>query len=388
MTDTSLHILGGAGNASREHYLNNSAELSSQASHILDIDAESLENLSVSHNIRATVADVLEPLPLQIANNHSEEHLALIATPMKAGPLKRTLEAGFQSVIIDKPIANSKAEAIEVETLLEAYPNAKVCLLESYCVKSIPLFYLSGALEANDPRVSWIAQEGKERVDTTLHNSLRPTLGSITGMSISVLEGGAWGFPDLESIPYLLSNPETGGMLRCLFPHAMHPLLSSNIIDPNSVLIEDVELFSLHRSKSNPKTFEHKWYPTAGDELEAIALIRLSADLGERRIPISVTVGKHWGDHHEGNWRTHIIGTRGELDFCTMKGKDLVLRDFDNSKETVLRLNDCPYKLSLREAKMYLAGEIPGDGNIENGLIVSKMISDLRELYETKLPNG
>ncbi|MBX7143082.1 MAG: phosphotransferase [Oligoflexia bacterium] len=373
-----VYILG-AGAATRDHRVPNIEELLPRGLFVCDIDRRKLGPFVDLAATRETL-DATEVLPFKVGGRQAASHIAIVATPMKLEPLQRALEAGFRRIIMEKPVANSAGEAQKIRTLLGKYTDAKIFVLESYCTKALPLTYLCAGMPLDDDRCTWLAQAGKAELDQSLHGSFKAKIGPVRSIEAIVFEGGQWGIPDLENIPYLMSDPHSGGMLLGLFPHALHPLISNGLLDPETIRVVSAKMHTLQRAADGK--FERAWQPiSARGSLEAKAEVELEALSPEdgRPVAVKILVGKTWEPDSWDNWRTLVKGDKGMLDMCTRRGGRTKLFEAGSDKPSAeIFVRDDIYRLGLREARLFFDNRLGGDGRLKDALRVVEIIDRVK----------
>ncbi len=298
-----------------------------------------------------------------------ENTVGIIATPEHLEVIRSLAESGVRKFIVEKPLVNNSTEIAALRKLLTQYSDLRVYPLDFYVQKTTPLLILTGAINPNDPRYSWVVMGDGSPVPSTMYGSLAEYIGNIEGVEATVYEGGDFGLPDLAKRKWLEEDSLRGGQLLDLGTHALTPLLAAGVIPEFGVDVVTAERYILGDDRSS-------FIKAPPDQPEVAAKAHLTINQTGRKIPVEVSVGKSFEDG--GIWHTYIRGSNGEISMGTRTGQRLtVIPKGGLPFQLRLNVND-PYGLAFQEADMYFRGVGGFDGNLTAMLRTIELIDEIK----------
>ncbi len=344
---------------------------SEQNRYLLDIDIERLMKApDVGVKI---VGDCLNPPIREVPENERAETTAVIATPDHLGSIIGFIERGVRRFIVEKPLVNNNQEVEQLKKLITQYPDLQIYALDFYIQKCTPLLLLAGTISPEDPRSNWVRFQNNEVVPAEIFGSIDSFIGKIEGISVTIVEGGKLGVPDVDGRSWLERDKKRGGVLLDLAIHAIAPLVSCGLVTSKNVNV-------IHAERKNFGEDRRSFIaaPSEMPEMYAHALLSLLTE-DARNVPIELTVGKIFQDG--GIWEMVIRGSQGNITIGLRSGQHLSVQsngsaDFQLSLD---KTND-PYALAFQEAKMYFEGRPGFDGNLKAALESIAIIEEIKRV--------
>ncbi len=338
---------------------------------LIDIASERLKSISPELGMRV-VADSLHPPFRSIPAEQRLDHIVVIASPNHLESTVAFVEKGFRQFIIEKPLINNEHEAHRLLELLKQTPDLRIYALDFYIQKCLPLLLLAGLISTDDPMWNLVCMENGEKVLPELSGSFNSLVGKIKGVSVTILEGGQLGVPDVEKRPWLEHDKIRGGVLLDLGIHALAPLVTLGMLDKSTQVVHaSTKSFSPDR-KSLVST---KNKP----EMYAKALLNINTyTTGYTNSPLEITVGKI--PQEGGVWEMVIRGSKGIAVMGLRSGQQLSVQT-NSGKDIQLRLepNLNPYSLAFREALRYFGGDDRVDNHLRAALTAISVIDKIKK---------
>lgn len=343
---------------------------------VIDIDPARVRDKGVEERGLRLTADAVKGLPLSLRNlseTERKESIAVITTPDHLGPIRAMIEIGVEKFIVEKPLVNNKREVSQLLKLLQNYPEVRVYPLDFYVQKAAPLLLLTGVIEPDDPRFTWVAMADGKKVNHRLSEMFDGLIGDIEGIEVTVLEGGSLGIPDLNKRQWLETDNLRGGMLLDLGTHALAPLYAAGIIPQEGVKVENA-------SRKVLGTDRKSYIKAVAGQPEIFSQALLTIEKKGRKISCLVTVGKTF--HDGGMWKTIIRGSQGDISMGLRTGQRLTVEPKEgDSFQLKLKAND-PYGMAFQEARMYF-DRFPGfDGNLKAMLNSISIIDEIKSVAD------
>lgn len=336
---------------------------------IFDIDPQRI--LDSETKIRSSnllIADG-ELAPFNIRGD-GKDFVGVVTTPGHLGVVFSLIQSGVNNFIVEKPLVANVSELDKLQEILRANPDVKVYPLDFYVQKAAPLLVLTSAIKPEDPRFNWVVMSDDSEVNIKLCGSFKEYIGKIEGIGVTIFEGGSLGMPDIDKRKWLEGDNVRGGMLLDLGTHALAPLFAAGVLSPDSIKVESAFREVLGEDR---KSFVRAGVGQA--EMRAGAL--LTANIGDRTIPVFLDVGKTF--HDGGIWKLVIRGSKGEISFGLRTGQRLTVEPKEGPCFQLKLRSQDPYEMAFQEARMCFEGYEGFDGNLNAMLGSIKTIDKIKE---------
>lgn len=293
------------------------------------------------------------------------EAAVLILTPDHYPAIVEAVERGYTRLIVEKPIVSRLLELPRLEALI-ARAGIKVYAVDQYLPKAMPFQLTGGARKPNDPMVAYVAVRSRAWMGTLASVA---SLGTIEGISVSIIESGGFCLPDLGRRPWLRYDRETGGILADLGTHALAPLIAANHLDPDDIEVVDAKLLRIPDSNSGLVPLERE------NEVE----MYVSALLLSRGLLIQASFGKVPGG--EGIWSLSARFAGGMF-YSGLRSDQGSVITFPDGMSVGFKLTVHPCVYALEEAECFFAGKLPGfDGNMRAVAGSLKICEKIKQKY-------
>lgn len=333
---------------------------------IVDKDRKQLSKYPEFERINADA----ENIPL---NKDEKSHkIALILTPEHLGVVKPLIDSGYRNFIIEKPIVFNTEEVQELSALQIKIPELQIYALDHYVPKILPLMAVAGTLEVADPRWKWLVDNSGKTLNQETMENLNLSLGEISGIKFSILEGGSFGLTDLLKRSWIMNDTRKGGILLDLGIHCFSSIMESGLIDKDSLKIKNVTLLALDDS--------HNFVTPLPDQPEIYANVLLSTRSFNKEIPVSIEIGKI--PFEGGVWSLTVQTTKGSVNVGLRTGDSTVV-NIRNGKTTQIKLTSelTPYQAEVERALLYFEGNGAVGNNFENSVRAIKIIDKIKKYH-------
>lgn len=286
----------------------------------------------------------------------SRDTIVLVLTPDHFSVVQEIAMMGFKNIIVEKPLVSRDYE-IPLFLDLVAKHRLKLYAVDMYIPKMFSFGMVCGTFSVEDPRVALFSSGP--------HCDL--PLGRVEGISVSVIEGGDLGVPSLLRRPWLLNDPEIGGMLRDLGTHVFAPLANVGLLGPG-FKVSHVALAKLTADRSDIEPVTNR------TDVETYVAVQLAWN----DIPIHAVFGKL--PQQGGEWSISVRGSKGMFFAGLRSGQPAVVLS-NNGATSVLQLSVSSMEFVLEEILMFYGGLLPSfDGNlgaIRTSLEINRKIRDV-----------
>ncbi len=355
-------IVVGTGHAFCEHYVRPLTEsLQGVVRVIGTVDPVLPENEEVHLTLNETGWHILSIQDIP-EGARGGDVAVMVLTPDHFQVIEELVEMGFRRIFVEKPVVSRDSEVPKLRGLIDK-TGAPIYSADFYIPKTFPLAVVMGKIGKSDPRYRWMRISNPDA-------DLKEMLGDIEGVSVNVIEAGKFCLPDIASRPWLATDPEIGGMLHDLGPHALAPLYSAG-------LAMNLAVHHVGMAKLTPEN--HLWSIIATDQVEMYANVLLE-DL-DRHIPVQISFGKVPFEKG-GIWSLVVRGSEGMFFAGLRTGQPAVLLA-NNGEVVTFALVKSTYEIVIREALMYWNGELSGfDGNLGAFFGPKKTEGAVRDNYD------
>ena len=164
------------------------------------------------------------PTVQEIPDTAPRDAAVFVVTPTHYPVIAGLVKAGFRNLVVEKPLVSRAREVAELQELVVA--NAlRIYAIDHYYQKFLPLEFVLGRMPWGDPRVASLAITGGHQP-----HELPGCLGQVEGVTYTNIEAGDLGIPYLNDHPWVEQDPEIGGIIRDLGPHAFSPLVRNGLL--------------------------------------------------------------------------------------------------------------------------------------------------------------
>lgn len=351
-------ILVGVGFAGTQHYLPTLAE-SKDFSIIGAVDPldTARERANASCPGIWTVPTVQE-----IPDTAPRDTVVFVVTPDHYPVVVGLVESGFRNLVVEKPLVSRDDEVTELQELVVKH-GLQIYAIDHYYQKFLPLQFVLGRMPITDPRVASITITGDHQLDELPH-----CLGVVEGVTYTNIEAGDLGVPYLNDHPWLENDPEIGGMIRDLGPHAFSPLVRNGLLGAPPDLF-DIQLLGLSPNRT-------RYVPLLGEsEIE----MYVHALLTYKGVTANITFAKA---PFQGKERSLAVRASNGTFFAGLaRGQSSVVLT-DDGRTTRLSLRVAENQLVIEEANLFFNGQLPGfDGNLEAAITALQLGQGIRTAY-------
>jgi len=291
-----------------------------------------------------------------------DETAVFVVTPDHYPTIVEFAEYGFTNFIVEKPLVNRDHEVTTLQELITK-KNLRIYAVDHYYQKFLALEFVLGNIRTEDPRVDALDTKDNHRLE-----QLRRCLGGIEGVTYANLEAKELGIPYLNDHPWLEYDPEIGGVIRDLGPHAFAPLTRMGFLGPNPNLY-DIQLLRLTEDRAHFTPVHSK------HEVE----MYVHTVLTYKGVTSNITFCKA---PFEGKERSlSVRASNGTFHAGLARGQSGVVMTNDG-RTTRLSLRKSENELVIEEAKLFFEGKLPGfDGNLNAAITALKIGQGLRNSY-------
>jgi predicted dehydrogenase len=359
MTDAMKVLLMGAGFAGTTHWIPGvkRSELFELVG-IVDPDLDAREKASKASPGVPVFRDIAEAGYFA----KEEDVVVFIATPDHFPAILSATMDKFRKFIVEKPFVARINEIAMLRKLIQKTPLT-VYSIDHYYQKFLPLEFVLGKLDLNDPRATYIKIKGDHEF-----LEIPGSLGEIEGFSYTNIEGEELGIPYLDNHPWTEYDLELGGMIHDLGPHAIAPPLRAGLISVDS-RIHEVSLAKFNSARDSFEPIKSR------KDIDMLVHAIMTTD----GLAANFTFGKV-PFRKERSFA--VRGRKGTFFAGLARGQDSILMTSDG-KTTHFSLKEQENDLVLREAKDFFEKKLPEefDGNVKTSLEAIQLEERIRGFY-------